>query len=203
MSFLANRNKSVQAANQIEEDKIMPIEVVGVEETESYLKVKFKTLLTDISAVTNLQKNNSPFSVINKFIDAANPEAESIEELIGAKLAAVFSVKHQMSYTYYNITAAFPMESALEELLGDFDQSTDSKEEVFEEEMQPVRKSDLSSNLGKKSTVPSEKLSIRKLGEKSGRAVNKAKLAPRITRQIKPHVELNAEHMLEEDDIEY
>lgn len=56
MSFLANRYNTVQAANQIEEDKIMPIEVVGVEETESYLKVKFKTLLTDISAVTNLQK---------------------------------------------------------------------------------------------------------------------------------------------------
>ena len=200
MSFLTTRNNATQSVVPIEEDKIILIEVKRVSESDSYLKVDFETILTGITATTNLYKSNTPSSTINKFIDAINPDAENLKDLIGAQVAVVFSIKEHLKNTYYNIIHVFPMEAALVEHLDDFEQSTDSVEEVVfedefeEEEIQYPRQSKIHPSVHSQNS-PLEKRSPSKLGSKTGE--RKAVMGPRANHSP---VRSNVAKMLEEDD---
>lgn len=204
MSFLSNRNKPQQTVVPIEAGVLIPIEVKFVSESDRYLKVDFETMLTGITATTNLFKSDSPSSTVNQFIDAIDPYAESFEDLMGAQLAVVFSVKEHKSNTFYNIDFAFPMETALVDLLADFEQSTDTVEEEtfadeFEETEAPtIHQSKLASTPQSTTTGKLEKRGPSKLGSKTDKGT--PKLGVHAKRQNRPPVNPEVESMLEDEE---
>lgn len=202
MSFFENLNNATQEQSLIKAGKVIPIEILSAEEKGSYVKLECKTLLTDFIFTTNLQQNKSPFSPIRKLVDAIVPKVECIEDLMNAKVAAVFNINHAINCTYYNLTNAFPMEDALLEVLANFEQPTEYVEEVFDDEFEedeapPILQSKLTSTLQSNTTGKLGNRLPSKLGSKTDKGTPKLGT---IKRQNRPPVNANVESMLEEDD---
>lgn len=200
--FLKQRKKQVQTVIQIEEGVAYLMEVIDVEETDFNLKVTWQSPLTDTTVKTNLKYADGPYASINKVINAINPDAESLEEFIGAKLVVVFSVKPYLNQVYYNVTEAFPLESALlnhfEELErnDEFLEETEFEETEFDEDEQyEAQEAGNTSTLLKSSGI---KPPFRKLGGNKGDGKLKSKFKPLKSRNVAAEVE----DMLQDDEVE-